>query len=266
MCEKKGERYASGIPGGSRDFSQTPRQRSQEGVFLAQPGIALIQSTRHGSEVRGCLLMGLGIAGLIGMAPVLGEAVVEGRVTLPKSVAKPVTPPRYENVPPAAIGRPEPPVAVVYLEGPTNVPASRTNAVLTQKHLQFAQGLLPIQMGTGVEFPNLDNQYHSVFSYSKPKRFDLGRYTQGEHPPAQVFTQPGVIRLNCEIHQHMRATILVLETPYFVRTDTNGVFRLTGLPAGQYTLKAWVEERDVRSQPVTLTDGGTVTVNFGAKR
>lgn len=231
-----------------------------------QPGIASAGSTRHGCPVHGYLIMGLGVAGLIGMTPVAGEAVVEGRVTLPKSVAKPVTPPRYENVPPAAIGRPEPPVAVVYLEGATTGTAARTNAILTQQHLQFTQGLLPIQVGTAVEFPNLDNQYHSVFSYSKPKRFDLGRYTQGEHPPAQVFTQPGVVRLNCDIHQHMRATILVLETPYFVRTDTNGVFRLTGLPAGQYTLKAWVEEKDVRSQPVTLTDGGTVTVNFDAKR
>lgn len=256
-----------------------PRFRGEVVIFLnrracvlrrpdnpPQAEIASAGATRHGSEVRGCFLIGLGFAGLTGMAPVSGEAVVEGRVSLPKSVAKPVTPPRYENVPPAAIGRPEPPVAVVYLEGPTTAPGGRTNAVLTQQHLQFTQGLLPIQVGTAVEFPNLDNQYHSVFSYSKPKRFDLGRYAQGEHPPAQVFNQPGVVRLNCDIHQHMRATILVLETPYFVRTDTNGMYRLTGLPAGQYTLKAWIEEKDVRSQPVTLTDGGTVTVNFDAQR
>ncbi|HRI16868.1 MAG TPA: carboxypeptidase regulatory-like domain-containing protein [Verrucomicrobiota bacterium] len=222
------------------------RRSGQTGGVLCRDVIAFV----------GALLC----AGLLANA----EAVIEGRVVLPKPVTKPVLPPRYENVPPAMIGRPEPPVAVVYLEGaPT--PASRvasTNEVMRQHHLQFERGLLPVQVGTEVEFPNEDNLYHNVFSYSKAKRFDLGRYARGEKPPAQHFTQPGVVRLNCEIHPHMRATILVLETPFFTRTDTNGFFRLSGLPAGRYTVKAWIEEKDIRSQLVELSDGAAVTVDF----
>ena len=37
--------------------------------------------------------------------------------------------------------------------------------------------LLAIQVGTKVEFPNQDDTYHNIFSYSPPKRFDLGRYS-----------------------------------------------------------------------------------------
>jgi plastocyanin len=33
-----------------------------------------------------------------------------------------------------------------------------------------------VEVGTKVEFPNYDDTYHNIFSYSKPKRFDLGRY------------------------------------------------------------------------------------------
>lgn len=135
---------------------------------------------------------------------------------------------------------------------------------MSQHQLQFEQGVLPVLAGTTVEFPNHDDLFHNVFSYSKPKRFDLGRYARGDLPPPQVFDRPGVVRLNCEIHPHMRATILVLETPHFTRTDTNGVYRLTGLPAGQYRLKAWLEERVVRERPVTLTSGTTLRVDFPA--
>src|SRR5439155_1298283 len=99
---------------------------------------------------------------------------------------------------------------------------------------------LPVQVGTKIEFPNLDDTYHSIFSYSPAKRFDLGRYRPEERPiPSEIFDKPGLVTLRCDIHEHMRGLILVLNTPHFVVTDANGRFRLGGLPAGQYTLKAW---------------------------
>ena len=192
----------------------------------------------------------------------LGETVIEGTVQLPpRSVKRPI-PPRYENVPAAMIGTPEAPVAVVYLEGTFPPAPPGTNGVMAQHRLQFERGLLPVQMGTAVEFPNRDDLFHNVFSYSKPKRFDLGRYASGDKPSPQLFDRPGVVRLNCEIHSHMRATILVLETPHFIRTDTNGAYRLTGLPAGRYTLKAWLDEKQIRERPVELGPDTTLRVDF----
>ncbi|MFN0068983.1 MAG: carboxypeptidase regulatory-like domain-containing protein [Limisphaerales bacterium] len=204
------------------------------------------------------------IPAAMGLAGFADGATVEGCVELPRPAATAALPPRYENVPAALIGRPPPPVAVVFLEGDFPAAPPATNAVLAQHHLQFAESVLPVQAGTAVEFPNHDRLFHNVFSYSKPRRFDLGRYTLGDRPPPQLFDQPGIVRLNCEIHPHMRATILVLATPYFTRTDTNGAFRLTGLPAGRWTLRAWVEEKDVREQAVELTGGATLKVSFPA--
>ncbi|MDQ3314103.1 MAG: carboxypeptidase-like regulatory domain-containing protein [Verrucomicrobiota bacterium] len=68
--------------------------------------------------------------------------------------------------------------------------------------------------------------------------------------------------LRCDIHEHMRGLILVLDTPYFVTTGTNGHFRLSGLPSGKYTLKAWVDSRTTREQPVDLKSGTTLHVDF----
>jgi plastocyanin len=162
---------------------------------------------------------------------------------------------------------PDLPTAVVFLEGqfpkaPTNA-VPLTNAVL-QWGMQFRPALLPIQVGTAVAFPNGDDFYHNVFSYSKTKRFDLGRYRKNDRPPVEVFDTPGVVKLYCEIHQHMRGIILVLDTPCFTRTQTNGAYRLTNLPPGQYRLKAWVDEKHVYEKPVALEPGQQLHVDFDA--
>src|ERR1700758_403764 len=190
-------------------------------------------------------MRGLGLLSLSAIlsaipASLLASGAVEGRVELPKSRSAPVQAKRYEIVTKGGVLSTQPPLAVVYLDGAFPRPASLPTKEVTQKDLTFVPALLPIRVGTRVEFPNLDDTYHNIFSYSPAKRFDLGRYRAEERPiPAEVFDKPGLVTLRCDIHDHMRGLILVLNPPYFVMTDTAGHFRLSGLPAGRYTLKAW---------------------------
>ena len=191
------------------------------------------------------------------------SAVVEGRVELPKSHTAPVQAKRYEIVTKGGVLSTQPPLAVVYLDGAFPRPASLPTKQVAQKDLTFVPALLPVPVGTKVEFPNLDETYHNIFSYSPVKRFDLGRYRAEERPiPTQVFDKLGLVTLRCDIHEHMRGLILVLNTPYFVMTGTDGHFRLTGLPAGHYTLKAWIDSRTTREKPVELKNGQTLHVDF----
>jgi|ERR1043166_2410986 plastocyanin len=210
-----------------------------------------------------CVLPALAL--LMCAAEIFAQATITGTVELPKAAAAAASPQRYQSEA-APAKAPEPPVAVVYLEGnfPAATPAARV-AQLGQQQLQFSAGLLPIQKGTTVEFPNMDEGYHNVFSYSKTKRFDLGRYRKDEKPAAQTFDQAGVVKVYCEIHEHMHSTILVLDTPYFTKTETNGTYRLENLPAGTYTLKAWLNEKIVLQKPVELQAGKTVQVDFPGK-
>lgn len=193
----------------------------------------------------------------------LASAAVEGRVELPKSHSAPVQAKRYQVVTKGGVLSTQPPLAVVYLDGPFPQPASLPTKQVTQKDLTFIPSLLPVQVGTKVEFPNLDDTYHNIFSYSPAKRFDLGRYRPDERPiPTEVFDKPGLVILRCDIHEHMRGLILVLNTPHFVMTDTNGRFRLEGLPAGHYTLKAWIDSRTTREKSVELKSGQALHVDF----
>ncbi|HEY4272912.1 MAG TPA: carboxypeptidase regulatory-like domain-containing protein [Candidatus Udaeobacter sp.] len=196
-------------------------------------------------------------------ALLLAGAAVEGRVQLPKSHSAPVQAKRYEVVTKAGVLSTQPPLAVVYLDGHFQRSAPLPTKEVAQKDLTFVPALLPIQAGSKVEFPNLDDTYHNIFSYSPTKRFDLGRYRPEERPiPSVVFDQPGLVTLRCDIHDHMRGLILVLSTPYFVMTDAAGRFRLDKLPAGQYTLKAWVDSRTTRQKPIDLKDGQTLHVDL----
>ena len=196
-------------------------------------------------------------------ASLLAGATVEGRVELPKSRSAPVQAKRYEIVTKAGVLSTQPPVAVVYLDGNFSRPASLPMKEVGQKDLTFIPALLPIQVGTRVTFPNLDDTYHNIFSYSPTKRFDLGRYRPEERPiPSVLFDNPGLVTLRCDIHEHMRGLILVLNTPYFAMTDTAGRFRLDNLPPGHYTLKAWVDSRTIREKPVDLKEGQTLHVDL----
>ena len=191
---------------------------------------------------------------------------IKGRVPLGGSVA-PVAIEKYTGKISGEVAAPARPVAGVWLEadGLPAPPVART-AEVEQHGYQFASWLIVVPVGARVAFPNLDPDYHNVFSLSKAKRFDLGRYKPDEKPsPVVTFDKPGVVRLFCEIHEHMRGTIIVVDTPYFVRTAEGGSFTLTGIPPGTYTLKAWVDERRTWQQSVVVSGGRTLEVNFPAK-
>jgi len=190
-------------------------------------------------------------------------ASIEGHVTLPRARPAPVTVKRYEIVTTNGVLATEPPLAVVYLEGDFPKPRPAVTKEVAQKDLAFLPPLLAIQVGTRVQFPNLDDTYHNVFSYSPAKRFDLGRYRRDEMPvPSEVFDHAGLVTLRCDVHEHMRGLILVVDTPHFVITNANGQFHLSGLPEGRYSLKAWIDSKTTREQAVELKRGSTLHIDF----
>ncbi|MEY2564071.1 MAG: hypothetical protein QOH88_2264 [Verrucomicrobiota bacterium] len=200
------------------------------------------------------------------VGPIRAQAVIEGTVQLPKPSSDRGLNQRYSAGADVSLAPTNPPAAVVYLEGNfAPPPASNAPAQVAQKNIAFAPDLLPILVGSSVEFPNMDDTYHNVFSYSKIKRFDLGRFRKDEKPTTVVFDKPGAVTIHCEIHERMRGVILVLETPHFQKTDTAGRYRLEHLPAGNYVLKAWVAGDDIRQRPVELKTGMTLHVDFPAK-
>lgn len=191
------------------------------------------------------------------------DGSVEGVLTLDQ--AKPVqTAPGYKPQTKAPIEQPDQFVAIVYLENRTGTYPRRTDEVvkIEQKGYQFRPAITAVQTGSRVLFPNMDEEFHNVFSYSKPKRFDLGRFRREDDSPAITFDKAGVVKVYCEIHQHMRCILLVLDTPWFTRTDSKGRFKLPRVPAGDYTLKAFLPSERTVEMPVAVPASGTLRVEL----
>jgi plastocyanin len=154
--------------------------------------------------------------------------------------------------------------SVVYLEaapqGAFEEP-ERARVVLDQRNQTFVPHVLAITTGTTVDFLNSDRTYHNVFSLSKARRFDLGRYPRNEVRSVR-FDRPGVVRVFCDIHSHMSAFILVFAHRYFAVTEPDGTYRIERVPAGRYSLVAWNEGQERETRAVEVSPGGSAEADF----
>jgi plastocyanin len=134
-------------------------------------------------------------------------------------------------------------------------------AVMDQRGERFVPHVLAITTGTIVDFPNSDRIYHNVFSLSKTRQFDLGRYAVGHSKPVR-FDRAGVVRVFCDIHSHMNAFILVFSHPFYSLTDNEGRYRIDNVPPGTYNVIAWNEGVSSEARPVIVPDGGVGELDF----
>ncbi len=107
-----------------------------------------------------------------------------------------------------------------------------------QKSQQFVPGTLIVAKGSTVAFPNLDNVRHSIYSFSKPARFEIELYGR-DQTRTHTFNVVGSIKLGCNIHDQMRGYIRVTDTPFAARTDHNGYVTLPGVPGGAANVTVW---------------------------
>lgn len=180
-------------------------------------------------------------------------SVVRGTIQLRDSAGAPIA--RRDNV-------------VVLLEGAAGErgrAASARTHVISQRGRQFTPRVLPIVVGSTVEFPNDDDIYHNVFSLARVRPFDLGIYPRGS-VRAVRFDQPGLVPVHCNMHPDMVSYVLVLPTPHFALTDDAGRYEIRGAPAGQYTLRTWDELAPEFRRTVTVARDAALTIDITLQR
>ncbi|WP_426191630.1 methylamine utilization protein [Massilia sp. DWR3-1-1] len=150
---------------------------------------------------------------------------------------------------------------VVYAEqGGLVAQKSPKGAIIEQRGLKFLPLVSVVQAGATVSFPNNDKVRHHIYSFSPAKKFDQKLYS-GAAASTQVFDKAGTVVLGCNIHDRMIAYVKVVDTPFFARTDADGVARIE-LPAGKYTLSAWHFNQvagAAAEQQVTVKQGEAAT-------
>jgi plastocyanin len=140
-------------------------------------------------------------------------------------------------------------------------PPAESTAEIAQQTQEFLPQVTVVQAGTKVVFPNRDTVQHHVYSLSKPKKFELPLYNPGQKE-SLVFESAGLVTLGCNIHDWMIAYLLVVPTPWFAKTDEQGLTTATA-PAGRYRVEVWHPRLSAAlTQEITLTAGETLARDF----
>jgi len=156
--------------------------------------------------------------------------------------------------------------AVVYvdaIEGKT-FPAPSTHAEMDQKDMVFAPHVLPVLVGTTVDFRNSDPVLHNVFTPDKcADKFNLGSWPQGQ-AKSFTFAKPCAATILCNVHPEMEGFVVAVPTPYFAVTDKAGAYDIKDVPDGAYTVKVWHPKLKEASKQVTVS--GPTTADFEIHR
>jgi len=124
--------------------------------------------------------------------------------------------------------------------GGVRTAGEKPRRTLIQKSKRFRPRVMAVEVGSVVDFPNLDPFFHNVFSLFDGKRFDLGLYEAGATRSVR-FDKPGVCYIFCNIHPEMSAVVIVVDSPYFAEARPSGEFEIPNTPPGRYRLNVWRE-------------------------
>jgi len=161
----------------------------------------------------------------------------------------------------------------VWLENP---PADAARDAIPSEALELRQRgciyrphALGLRAGQLLRITNEDGATHNVRTLSRHNaEADFNR-TQAAGAPAieARFTAHEVaIAVVCDLHPWMKAWIGVFEHPYFAVSGADGGFAWSGLPPGEYRVKAWHEKLGRLSGSATLSPerGAGLCLSFDA--
>lgn len=155
--------------------------------------------------------------------------------------------------------------AVVYvekIEGKAFEPPVQ-HAVMDQKGKDFVPKILPVLVGTTVDFRNSDPFAHNVFTPDPcGGKFNLGSFPTGESR-SQTFSKSCQAVILCAVHPEMMGYVVAVETPYFAVSAADGTYRIEGVPNGTYSLSVWQERLKKQTQQVNV--GGDARADFTLK-
>ncbi len=154
--------------------------------------------------------------------------------------------------------------AVVYLEdAPGAGVLPPRNPVMDQVNLIFTPRILPVVVGSTVDFPNNDKVRHSVYTTpTSPVAFNLGSYPAGEKRQVK-FDKIGAAVLLCNVHAEMVGYVVVCPNPYFTLTPKGqDTFLIPNVPPGRYQLTFYHEKLAPVRLPVEVRAGAETEVEF----
>lgn len=129
-------------------------------------------------------------------------------------------------------------VVVIVEDAPAQPRAKDAEPVLVdQRQMIFIPRVVAVRHGQLVRFENNDGSNHSVLAVSTNRANQLNTIAAPGRPVEHRFeAQKLPVPIGCVLHPWMRAWVYVVPHPWFAVSDEQGRFKITGVPAGEYTV------------------------------
>jgi high-affinity iron transporter len=188
------------------------------------------------------MMRSLAMVGLLVLSALTARAdEVKGRVEMPDTCSPSVSPAVVTLEPIGGSAQPSPSKA------PKDV------ALINQQGLQFEPRVQVVSVGQTLRFTNQDGETHNVHILTPG--FEFNQSMKPNVPAEFIPAKPGLIRLVCDIHTHMRGFVLVSSSPWAKVCKGGGIFRFAGVPEGRYKLNVWHEMGDPFSREIEVKNG-----------
>ncbi len=128
-------------------------------------------------------------------------------------------------------------------------------ATLDQVHCRYVPHAIGVCVGQNLRVRSSDDTMHNVHwdpQTNEPANFGM---TRAGSEKTVSFRASEFIKVRCDVHPWMSATIGVFDNRFFAVTDSDGRFEIKDLPAGQYKLMAWHERYGEQQQEIDVKEG-----------
>jgi hypothetical protein len=147
------------------------------------------------------------------------------------------------------------------LTGRYDPPAA--NPVLDQTACMYRPRVQGAVAGQTLLIKNSDQTLHNIHGFKGPSTLFNQAQIPGMAPISRKVTDADqVVKFKCDVHPWMTAYVVVSGNPFFAVTGDDGSYKITGVPAGKYTVEAWHERYGTKTTEVTVAADGAAESPF----
>jgi plastocyanin len=211
------------------------------------------------------LLTGPALAGdIVGKVKYAGNAPVPAKITITKDQAVCGKEPHVEESLLVAADKGVKNV-VIDVADPKDgkpMPPAAKNPAVDQTGCKFVPRVQIVPAGQMLDINNNDGILHNIHTFPKVNAPFNTAQPKFKKTVQAKFDKPDVVQIKCDVHSWMTGWIVVAGHPYYALSDAAGGFKISGVPAGTYTLEYWHEKLGKQTRSVTVPATGPVTADF----
>ncbi len=140
--------------------------------------------------------------------------------------------------------------------------ARAPKASLAQDGCMYEPRVQGVMTGADLELVNKDRTMHNIHGFKgDDTAFNAGQAMGSPPLYKKVQTEPGIVRVKCDVHPWMTAWLVVSDHPFFTSTTEDGSFSFEA-PVGEQTVEAVHPLHGSKSQKIEVREGAVTTVEL----